>query len=253
MRPALPPSPPPHSADPGEFLPWLRSTARRFSWHSRRGRSHSPAPCVQSSEAAAAASYKNTRLAARAGLPRCAPRPQPVRRDQQPPLPPGSSGGEEQHARTPPSGARRARPASCQPAGRGGGGADRRAGLELRGRKAQEPTPPRTTFCLCMYWGYHPELVRKKEAGMTGGNRAGIGHLGDTEGAGCVGGSSACQLSFHSSQPPLSASCLFILFPTTLPRASLRLTGIGCSVKTGTALHSWHPSGLGSSEREEPL
>lgn len=138
----------------------------------------SPAPSVRSAEAAAAASHKNTCLAARAGLPRSAPRPLPVRGDRLPRLLPGGSGGEKlPHARSPPSRARRARPASCQRAGEGAG----RAGGRGCSSGDAVPTRPRGRGPLSPF-GCTGATTRnrlgREEAGVEGGKRAGISHLG---------------------------------------------------------------------------
>lgn len=79
--------------------------------------------------------------------------------------------------RRPQLGAHAPPPASRPRRGRGG----REGGAAARGTqspRAQEPTPPRTTLCLWMYWGYRPEPARKGRSWVERGKRAGIGHLG---------------------------------------------------------------------------
>lgn len=138
----------------------------------------SRALCVQSVEAAAAASHKNTCLATRAGIPRSAPRPLPVRGDRQPRLLPGGSGGEKlPHARPPLSGARRARPASCQRAREGVGRA------EGRGRSSgdEEPACPSRRgplFAFGCSGATTQSRLGWEETEVKGGKRAGTGHLG---------------------------------------------------------------------------
>lgn len=150
----------------------------------------SPAPCVQSSEAAAA-SHKNTCLAARAWLLRSAPRPLLVRGDRLAATASASARRlrRREAARALPSAPNPARTPRLLPACRGGGGERRggtgwRAGPELLGTRSpsahapMRSSPPRTTLCLRMYWGHHPELARERKRWVKGGKRTGIGHLG---------------------------------------------------------------------------
>lgn len=162
----------------------------------------SRALCVQSVEAAAAASHKNTCLATRVGLPRSAPRPLPLHGDRQPRLLPGGSGGEKlPHARPPLSGARRARPASCQRAREGVGRA------EGRGRSSGDAEPACSRahaaedHSLPLEWGYYPEPARMGRSWSEGREEGGYRPLGDTAGAGRVEGPSAVGASLLAVPP----------------------------------------------------
>lgn len=215
----------------------------------------SPAPCVQSWEAAAA-SHKNTCLAARAWLLRSAPRPLPVRGDRLAATASASARRLQRReaARAFPSAPSPARTPRLLPACRGGEGRGGRGGLEggagalgtrsPSAHAAMRSSAPRTTLCLQVYWRHHPELARERKRWGEGKEENGHRPLGDTEGAGGMEGPSEMGASFLSFGPvpsiPLVPS-LFCTLPTVLPRASLRITGTGCSVRTSIALHSWHP------------
>lgn len=165
-----------------------RSGQRRSGppWHSRRGRSHPLHRAIR--ELKRPPRPRTKTLVWRRAPGSRVPLPAHCQSagDRQPRLLPGCSGGEKLlHARPPPSPARRARPASCQRAGEGagqaGGGAAARGtrGTQIPG--AHAPTPPRTTLCLFAFGctgATTQSRLGREEAGVKGGKRAGIGHLG---------------------------------------------------------------------------
>lgn len=167
----------------------LRSTALGFSWHSRRGRSH---PQHRAFRARRQPRPRTKTLVWRRAPGSCVPLPahcQSAGTGWQPRLLllPGGSSGEKLHARSPPPRARRARPASCQPAGEGRGeegGTGWRAGPELWGRGARVPTRPcgpllqGPLFAFGCTGGTTLSWLGRENAGVKGGKRMGIGHLG---------------------------------------------------------------------------
>lgn len=80
---------------------------------------------------------------------------------------------------------------------------------------------------------------------MKGGTRESTGHSGTLKMRAGWRGPPQRVPAFSAFRPATSIPSYptppFSSPPTALPGASLRIAGTGCSVKTGPALHSWHP------------